>query len=100
MEASYEQYFYALIGSLEMEAMIGMGKLMSPITNSLERDLARARHAIDMIEMLQVKTTGNLSDEEKRHLDNLLFTLRRNFIDEVKIDEKPQNGAIGDQGEG
>ena len=88
MNDSYTDYFLALIGSLELEAMIGMGKIKSPLTDKIERNLERAKHAIDMLEMLQVKTKGNLSDEESRYFDNLLFVLRRNFIDEAALEKK------------
>jgi hypothetical protein len=88
MEDNYTEYFLVLIGSLELEAMIGMGKLKHPLTDKIERDLDRAKHAIDMLEMLQAKTKGNLSDEEYRYLDNMLFTLRRNYIDEASGEHK------------
>jgi len=90
MEDNYSEYFLVLIGSLELEAMIGMGKLKHPLTDKIERDMDRARHAIDMLEMLQAKTKGNLTDEEYRYLDNMLFTLRRNYIDEVAIERKAE----------
>ncbi len=88
MEDNYTEYFLVLIGSLELEAMIGMGKLKHPLTDKIERDMDRAKHAIDMLEMLQARTKGNLSDEEYRYLDNMLFTLRRNYIDEVATERK------------
>jgi hypothetical protein len=90
MEDNYTEYFLVLIGSLELEAMIGMGKLKHPLTDKIERDMDRAKHAIDMLEMLQAKTKGNLSDEEYRYLDNMLFTLRRNFIDEAATERKEE----------
>jgi hypothetical protein len=90
MENNYAEYFLVLIGSLELEAMIGMGKLKHPLTDKIERDLGRAKHAIDMLEMLQAKTKGNLSDEEYRYLDNMLFTLRRNYIDEASGEHKEE----------
>ncbi len=90
MEDNYTEYFLVLIGSLELEAMIGMGKLKHPLTDKIERDMDRAKHAIDMLEMLQARTKGNLSDEEYRYLDNMLFTLRRNYIDEAASGRKEE----------
>ena len=60
-----------------------MGKVMNPGTNKVERDLAQAKHSIDMLGMLEAKTKGNLSDNEQRFLEHALYELRMNYIDEV-----------------
>ena len=39
-----------------------------------------ARHAIDMLAMLQEKTKGNLSLEEQRLIENSLTELRFRFV--------------------
>src|SRR5580704_10135273 len=45
-----------------------------------EPNLDLARHFIDMLAMLQVKTRGNLSIEEQRLLDNSVTELRFRFV--------------------
>jgi hypothetical protein len=45
-----------------------------------EPDLPAARHAIDMLAMLQDKTKGNLSIEEQRLIENPLTELRFRFV--------------------
>ena len=59
-----------------------MGKISSPLTGEIERDLDQARGSIDMLDMLRRKTTGNLSPEEQELLDHVLYELRMNYVDE------------------
>ena len=44
------------------------------------RDLEGARHAIDMLSVLQERTRGNLSLEEQRLLENSLTELRFRYV--------------------
>lgn len=60
-----------------------LGKVMNPATNKVERDLAQAKNTIDILGMLQAKTKGNLSDNEKKFLEHALYELRMNYIDEA-----------------
>lgn len=74
--------FSQLVISLQMGAMQQMGKIASPITGKVERDLQMAKASIDMLSMLEAKTKGNLSDEESKLLKHVLYELRMNFVDE------------------
>ncbi|MFH2049108.1 MAG: DUF1844 domain-containing protein [bacterium] len=81
--------FSQLVISLQMGAMQQMGKIASPITGKVERDLQMAKASIDMLSMLEAKTKGNLSDEESKLLKHVLYELRMNFVDESnKKDDK------------
>lgn len=75
---------YQLILSLHAGAMQQMGKVASPFTGKVERNLAAARTTIDMVDMLKRKTAGNLSDDEAKLLEHVLYELRMNFVDESK----------------
>lgn len=100
--------FYQLILSMQANAWTALGKTASPVTGKIERNLEQAKFSIDMLEMLQRKTEGNLNEEERRLLEQTLFQLRMNYVDEVKKDqEKPQESAdessdtgAGDMAEG
>ena len=87
--------YYQLVLSMQASAMQHLGKVMSPITGKIERNLDAARFSIDMLEMLQRKTTGNLSTEEKRLLDHVLHDLRLNYVDEVGKKASPDQTAEG-----
>ena len=60
-----------------------LGKVMNPATNKVERDLAQAKNTIDILGMLQAKTKGNLSDNERKFLEHALYELRMNYVDEA-----------------
>ena len=47
-----------------------------------------ARHAIDMLAMLQEKTRGNPTLEEQRLLENSLTELRFRYIQLMEVSEK------------
>ena len=50
-------------------------------------DLTLARQNVDLLEMLQEKTRGNLAQEEQALLDRLLFEVRMKFV-EVQSERK------------
>jgi len=90
-ENKIDQYLFQLVLSLQMAAMQNMGKIMSPISGKVERNLDQARVSIDILTMLSEKTRGNLNDEENRFLGHILHELRLNFMDESsKPDPKPE----------
>ena len=89
----FDTQFYQLIVSLHAGAMQQLGKVASPFTGKIERDLDAARGTIDMIDMLKRKTAGNLTDEENRLVEHVLYELRMNFVDESKKGDEPDEGA-------
>ena len=76
--------FFQLVLSLQAAAWQQMGKVASPISGKVERDLDQAKVSIDILDMIQKKTKGNLTPEEQRLLDHALHDLHLNFVDEVK----------------
>ena len=82
-----EFYFIQLVLMFQTAAIQQMGKLENPITKKVERDLEQAKFSIDMLEMIQQKTQNNLSENEKKFLDHILFELRMNYVDEVNKDK-------------
>ncbi len=61
-----------------------MGKIVSPVTGELERDMTIAQTTIDIMAMLETKMKGNLSEEESGFISRSLYELRMNFVDESK----------------
>jgi hypothetical protein len=92
--------FIQLILSLHGAAMQQMGKVQSPITGKIERDLAMCKNTIDMIEMIDRKTKGNLTDDEKRLVDRVLFECRMNFVDEAKKNQAGDSAPKPEAGDG
>lgn len=77
-----EQLFAQLLYIFHSSAMQGMGKIMNPMTNKIERNMEQAKQAIEMLEMLKTKTKGNLSPESERLLTQFLTDVRLNFVEE------------------
>lgn len=76
--------FLHLVLSLQQSAMIGLGKLMNPMSGKIERNLENAKSTIDMLSALAARTRGNLDANEERALTQVLTDLRMNYVDEVK----------------
>jgi hypothetical protein len=71
--------FVQLVVMLTTSAMQQMGKLVNPATGKTEVHLDAAEASIDFLEMLRVKTTGNLDQQEERVLADSLHSLRMNY---------------------
>jgi hypothetical protein len=81
--------FVAFILSLASNAAVHFGDLPDPITNEQRPvDLDAAAQLIELIAMLQEKTRGNLSAEERQLLDQVLYELRMRFV-EAKKSQSP-----------
>ena len=70
--------FDFLVYSLRLQAEINLGLL--PFGDKQEPDYELARHHIDLLAMLQEKTKGNLTGDEKKALDNSITELRLQFV--------------------
>ena len=64
-------------------ALIFLGQIPNPQTGKASQDLDHARFFIDQLEMLEVKTKGNLDKHEAAMLKQSLTSLRMGFVDAV-----------------
>ncbi len=80
----YDMQFYQLVISLHAAAMQQMGKIANPFSGQVERDLTQAQASIGMLEMVQKKTDGNLTEDEKKLIDHVIYELRMNYVEEEK----------------
>ena len=63
--------FYTFVLSLGSSAFVHLGDAPHPeVGPELAPDLPMAKQTIDLLDMLQEKTKGNLSDEEAKLLDH------------------------------
>jgi hypothetical protein len=72
--------FEFLAESLRLQAEMQLGLMRLGPDEQPPADLDLARHTIDLMAMLQVKTRGNLSLEEQRLLENSLTLLRFRYV--------------------
>jgi hypothetical protein len=69
-----------LIGTLYLQGAMGLGLLPNPVTKKAEVQPDAAKHAIDVLAMLQQKTEGNRTPEESEELEGVLHELRMAFV--------------------
>jgi hypothetical protein len=81
-------HFLSLVYSISAAAMQQLGKIANPMNNKVETNLDQARVSIDILEMLNEKTEGNLTLDETRLLASTLTNLQLNFVD---VMEKENN---------
>ena len=72
--------FLSFIMSIASNAASALGMMEHPVTHQREVDVELGKHWIDVLGMLQKKTTGNLSDKEKQMLEGLLADLRMQYV--------------------
>jgi len=77
--------FSMLAQSIAFSALHYLGLMTEPESGRAgERDIPLARHNIEILELLEEKTRGNLSTEEARLLASLLYEVRMHFVEATK----------------
>ena len=77
--------FNAFVLSLGSSALVHLGEMPDPVSGTtLPLDLVLAQQSIDLLALLEEKTRGNLSAEERGFLDKLLYELRVKFVDAAR----------------
>ena len=72
--------FVGLISMLATQAFFALGLISEEEGKERPPDLALAKYNIDMLEVIQQKTKGNLTDEETQLVENTLHQLRMGFV--------------------
>jgi hypothetical protein len=87
VHASQEEITSALFANMVLQqtnmAMIFLGKTPHPETGERIRDAQTARMFIDQLEMLEIKTKGNLDKREEGLLKQSLTAVRMAFVEAV-----------------
>jgi hypothetical protein len=73
--------FATFVLSLSHSAYLHLGDAPNPASGKIERNLTMARQTIDLLGLLEQKTQGNLTGEEERVLDQVLYELRLRYIE-------------------
>jgi len=72
--------FNSVVSMFATQAMLFLGAIPDPQTGQTRLDLEQARIPIDVLEMLQVKTKGNLTVQEAEQLKKVLSDLQMAFV--------------------
>lgn len=92
-ELKSELDFSTFILSLGTQALCHLGITEHPVSKTKTVDLALARQFIDIIGMLKEKTHGNLTQDEERLVDTLLFDLRLKYVEVCKANNRPTDNS-------
>ena len=83
--------FAAFVLSLAHTAAVHFGDIPDPVSGQRsESNLPAAQQMIDILSLIESKTRGNLTAEERQLLEQILYELRLRFIDA----QKPQSRII------
>ena len=83
--------FAAFVLSLAHTAAVHFGDIPDPVSGQTSAaNLPAAQQMIDILSLLETKTRGNLTAEERQLLDQILFELRMRYIEAGK----PQSRII------
>ena len=72
--------FTHFILSLSSSVLIQLGEIQDPFTKKSAKNLPLAKQTIDLIGMLKEKTKGNLTPEEEKVIDYILYDLRMRYV--------------------
>ncbi len=72
--------FAELVNMIAIQAMVGFGGMAGPGGERIPPNLEIAKHYVDMLQVLEDKTKGNLSDDEKNLLDQVIYEVRMRYI--------------------
>lgn len=75
--------FEFLVHTLFTQALMALGRIPNPITKKAHRNVPTAKHFIDVLAMLERKTVGNLSADERRMLEEVQHQLRLQYMEET-----------------
>ena len=72
--------FTSFIFSISTSVLIQLGEIQDPFTQKSVKNLPLAKQTIDLIEMLKEKTKGNLTPEEERIIEYILYDLKMKYV--------------------
>jgi hypothetical protein len=83
-ELSPEEYNKALFVNMVMmfstSVLQHLGRVQDPSTGEVHTDFEAAQATIDLLDMLEQKTKGNLDDEESKMLTETCSALKMQFV--------------------
>jgi Domain of unknown function (DUF1844) len=80
--------FEGVVQFLGTTALFQLGLMQGPSGENIPTDLVSARHTIQMLEVLDHKTRGNLTPEETKLLEDVLYELRMSYVELEKRQAK------------
>lgn len=85
--------FSNFVTSLSLQALISLGEIENPLTNKKEKNLLQAKFLIDTLDMINEKTMGNLSQDEKNLIETVVYEMKMKFVQEAKGGQDDRQGT-------
>lgn len=76
--------FVWFISMLSGKAWEYLGLIMNPETKEMNKDLKKAKIAIDTVAFLYEQIKDDLNPEDFKRIENLLANLRMNYVEKLK----------------
>lgn len=76
--------FSTFVLSLSHSAFVHLGDAPDPSRGGVTVNLPMARQTVDLLVLLEQKTRGNLTGEEERLLEQVLYDLRIRYVEVSK----------------
>src|SRR5262245_50780953 len=87
--------FLGFILSLAHTAAVHFGDVPDPVSGQANPvNLPAAQQMIDILALLEEKTRGNLTAEERQFLDQILYELRLRYVEASKQGAAPEPSRI------
>ena len=87
--------FLGFVLSLAHTAAVHFGDVPDPVSGqTIPANLPAAQQMIDILALLEEKTRGNLTAEERQLLEQLLYELRLRYVEVSKQGSAPEPSRI------
>lgn len=83
-QVPFQLDFSTFIMSLTSSAFYHLGDMPDPTTGQTETNLPAVHQTIDMLLMLKEKTNGNLTADEAKLLEQLIYELQMKYVAKTK----------------
>jgi hypothetical protein len=80
--------FITYVFMMYQSGLMALGKIENPLMKKMSKEPEEAKGIIELLEVLEEKTKGNLTTEEEKTLKMVLDTLRFNYVEEAGKDTK------------
>ncbi|MEJ2306315.1 MAG: DUF1844 domain-containing protein [candidate division WOR-3 bacterium] len=74
--------FISIVMRMATGAYISLGLVEDPTSGKKSKDLEVSKYLIDSLRVLREKTKGNLDEEEKGYLNNIIQDLELKYVKE------------------
>jgi len=87
--------FLGFILSLAHTAAVHFGDVPDPVSGeTIPANLPAAQQMIDILSLLEEKTRGNLTAEERQFMEQILYELRLRYVEASKQGAAPEPSRI------